>query len=225
MTATIEPGPTPVLTLKDPTIRLQHYVAALLMWVRSRRFNRIVICENSGNGQALEGIARHIATLSSVEIEILTFKGNSGSWEFGKGFGEGVSLEFAFANSKILQKVDDVWKTTGRLYVRNSAEILELHEHDPVVMNPGDTRFYKLNRHFFWYVLQPTHQTINDHRGVSIEVAYNRATEAIRKNGSVVGLAEKPQYVGQDAGSGNWHDRIPQDVFEHAGELLAAQSV
>lgn len=223
MTATIDPGPTPVLTLKDPTVRLQHYVAALLLWSRRGPFDRIVICENSGNGHAL-GEAVRIAAARPASIEVLTFEGNSGSWQFGKGYGEGLILEHALSKSTLLKHADSIWKTTGRLFVQNAAKLVMLHEDDPIVMRQGDTRFFKFDPYLFRQILQPVHRTVNDHKGVSIEVAYDRALEPYVRPGGAARFRETPEYIGQDAGSGNWHVGFPPEVLAEADEILAAQS-
>lgn len=223
LTATINPGPTPVLTLRDPVVRFQHYVAALLLWARNSSFNHIVICENSGEGNALERPVKIIFG-KEIETEILTFTGNSGSWEFGKGYGEGVILEHAFLMSGLLKKASSIWKSTGRLYVTNATRLVELHQNDGMVMRAGDTRFWKIDPSLFLEVLKPAHKTINDHRGTSIEVAYERSLVSHVESGKVVRFKETPDYIGQDAGSGNWHAQFPKDIMDEAIRIASDKS-
>lgn len=221
MTATIDPGPTPTLTLRDPEIRLRHYVMALALWCRKGPFDRIVFCENSGKGHLLSAAIKSVKGQKNVEL--LTFEGNQGSWEFGKGFGEGGILDRAFAESSFIREAGMVWKATGRIYVDNASELAEVHQKDALVMNHEDTRFFKVRQDLFKVLLQPTHQQINDHRGTSIEVAYRRVLAPLVGSGGISRFHEQPRYIGQDAGSGNWHLPFPDGLLGEASRILSAQ--
>lgn len=212
LTATVDPGPTPVLRLRDPRERLVHYVASLLAWSKDGPFDQIVICENSGNGRLFEGLRGSI----SRKLEIITFPGNEESWTFGKGRGEGRILEKAFTESEAIRESDYVWKATGRIFVQNAARLMALHRWDPNVIDHGDTRYFKVSVPFFKERMIHLYRDVNDHKGVSIEVAYRRALE---KESSVVPFLEPKDYIGQDAGSGNWHRPFPEDLFSRARRI------
>jgi hypothetical protein len=223
-TATVDPGETPVVTLRDPKIRLAHYAAATLLWARRGPFDAIVLCENSGKGQALAGLSGPVEA-AGKQFEFLGFDGNSGSWENGKGYGEGVILAHAFSHSALLKNATSIWKTTGRLFVENAVELLSFHEKDENVLDPGDTRFFKVGAKFFRDHLLAVYRKVNDHKGVSIEVAYERTLEPFRKAGQMIGFRRPKIYVGQDAGSGNWHLPFPPEVLREAEEWRDAVPV
>lgn len=214
-TATVDPGQTPVVTLRDPAERLAHYAAATMLWARKGPFDAIVICENSGRGERLEELAPFVEK-EGKSFECLRFSGNRGSWEFGKGHGEGGILAHAILKSKLIQEESTIWKVTGRLFVENADELVRLHAADQNVMDPGNTRFFKISTRFFIDHMVGLYRQVNDHRGVSIEVAYDRALEPLRKSGEVVAFRKPHAYVGQDAGSGNWHRHFPGDVLQEA---------
>lgn len=223
MTATVDPGRTPVVTLRDPRTRLVHYAAALILWSKRGPFSRISICENSGNADKLKKVVGALGIQSMVDV--LAYDGNEGSWVLGKGYGEGGILRYALKHWPVLAEADTIWKVTGRLFVQNIAEILAAHASTPNVIRPGDTRFYKVSKQFFVESLLDVYLSVNDNAGTSIEVAYERALAPHRASGLVVPFNPIPSYVGQDAGSGNWHEQFNHDVLveAHSAAILATQ--
>jgi hypothetical protein len=214
MTATIDPRFTPVVNLRDPRTRLWHYAAAILLWMKCCAFKRVAICENSGNADKLECVVDALDLRD--RIDVLAYDGNEGSWVLGKGYGEGGILRYALKHWAPLAEADTIWKITGRLFVANIAEILAAHVADPNVMRPGDTRLFKVSRKFFVEHLLDVYLSVNDNAGTSIEVAYERALALHREAGLVVPFNPVPIYVGQDAGSGNWHEKFDHETIVRA---------
>lgn len=215
LTATVDPGQTPVVTLRDPEIRLIHYVAATMLWARQGPFGGIVLCENSGKGSVLAGL-RSVVEAAGKSFEFLEFDGNRGAQTRGKGHGEGCILAHASLKSVLLQKENHFWKSTGRLFVENAAELVEQHAGDEVVMSPGDTRFFKVSARFFEDHMLGLYRSVDDNAGTSIEVAYERAFVPFRKSGRIIPFKSNRVYVGQEAGSGNWNARFPTELLSEA---------
>jgi hypothetical protein len=223
MTATVDPGDTPVVTLRDPAVRLLHYVAATMLWIRRQPFDSIVICENSGKGSRLADLAQ-VAQAAGKKFEFLEFEGNSGSWKFGKGYGEGTILAHALLKSKLIREESSVWKVTGRLFVENVIDVCCDHSADENVMSPGDTRFYKFDTKFFADHMLGLYGKVNDHAGQSIEVVYETALAPLRKAKQIVPFKRDRHYVGQEAGSGNWNRPFPPGILEEAAAWIGSKA-
>lgn len=222
-TATIDPGKTPQVAFSDPDGRLEHYITAFIMWARSGLFPQIVVGENSGNYRRFDCF-KEIASAHKINLEIIGTDDNSGSWTYGKGHGEARILENVLASSKLLRNAEEIWKCTGRLFVANAEDLIRTHRGYKMVMRWEDTRFWKYDKEVFYESLVPAHRTIHDARGTSIEIAYERALGPLRLNGRASFFAVDPAYVGQDAGSGNWHRKFPPEIVAEARKHLTVRT-
>lgn len=223
LTATVDPGETPVVTLRDPAVRLLHYVAATMLWSRQEGVQSIVLCENSGKGSRLADLAP-LVQAAGKKFEFLEFEGNVGSWKFGKGYGEGTILAHALLKSKLIREESSVWKVTGRLFVENALDLFADHGADLNVMSPGDTRFYKFDTKFFVDHMIGLYGKVNDHAGQSIEVVYETALAPLRKARQILPFKRDRHYVGQEAGSGNWNRHFPAGLLEEAAAWVGSKA-
>jgi hypothetical protein len=177
LTATIDPGSTPVVARGDPQTRLCDYEQALAAWLRSGAIDKVVFCENSGYDLSrLESLA---ASNGRCSVEFLSFSGNERGAERGKGFSELVGMEYALANSKLLAGCRLVVKCTGRLTVSNAVALLALIR--PLTfdvmcdlrwrLSYADSRIFAVTPAFISNYLLPKRDLIDDLDGVFLEHA------------------------------------------------------
>jgi hypothetical protein len=174
LTATIDPGSTPLVVRSDTSLRLYDYQEALAAWLRSDAARRIVFYENSGYDlSSLTAIATHYP---GHEVEFLSTCNNQG------GSSRGISR--SLAQSKLVKESDIVVKCTGRLTVRNAAVVLEsLSKCNFDVMCTlrknltfADTRLFAATPAFIAQYLIPQQEIIDDNKGVFLEHALACAT-------------------------------------------------
>ncbi len=132
MTATINVGSTPQVTIKDDQERLLQYLCALISWIKSPNISTIVFCENSNTSYDFEAIKQFAQNEGKI-LEVLVFDGNKESQRYGKGYGEGKILDYAINNSKYLTDEVDFYKITGRLFISNFETISQRYTNFPNV--------------------------------------------------------------------------------------------
>ena len=122
LTASINPGKTPDVAIKDPQERLLEYIISLLAWIELTNIEKIVFCENTACQYNFDRIIE-FAKKNGKSLEVLIFSGNTKSHKYGKGYGEGEIIKYALQHSKHLSCQTSFYKMTGRLFVRNFNEI------------------------------------------------------------------------------------------------------
>lgn len=71
----------------------------MIAWIKLTSINTIVFCENSNTSYDFVKISE-LAKNEGKTLEVLVFDGNQGSYQYGKGYGEGRIIEDAINNSK-----------------------------------------------------------------------------------------------------------------------------
>lgn len=226
MTATINPGPTPFLMVRDPRERLRDYVASLMSWVCHGPFQAIVICENSGAGGMLERLCPW-ADAHETSLEVLSFTGNAACREKGKGHGEGEIIGYALTNSRLLKDATTFHKVTGRLYVENAFRFVDMSRESENVFSVGthggrphvDTRFFKAGRRFYREHLETAHLSVDDHRNhFYLENAYAAVLSGM-VGSSVRQMPVTPAFIGRDGTNGQWHKQFYPDILREAAVM------
>src|SRR5262245_47401531 len=114
LTATVAPGETPDLEVRDPGQREAQYLDALGRWCGALPPHwTIVVAENSCWPAAR---FTEVGERCGREVQVLACA-DRGS-QAGKGVGEAGLLD-DFARSELAQGCDWIFKCTGRLYVHN----------------------------------------------------------------------------------------------------------
>lgn len=216
ITACIDAGTTPYVTLRDPIKRLEQYIDAATQWVTKSDIENIVFCDNS-NFQFDKSRLLDLAQEHGKTIEIISFKGNKLSAVKGKGYGEGEIIAHAVNNSRLFSRNDTFFKITGRLFVNNFNSIRKAHSRMPNVFNKlsielgeeqAETRFYKSSVSFYSDHLMDAYMEIDDTKGRYMEhVMYSR----LKKTG-VPSFRIFPDFVGVSATSGKDHKLTSIDV-------------
>lgn len=177
LTATIDPGATPLVVRSDPQARLRDYEQALYFWLHSHAFDKIVFCENSGYDLGtLEAMA---AATPSCRVEFISFSGNSGGAVRGKGFAELTAMEHALSKSRLIADGKWIVKCTGRLTVLNAPSLvprIAARNFDVMCdlrrnLSFSDTRFFAATPEFLRRYLLPQQSMIDDLNGVFLEHA------------------------------------------------------
>lgn len=217
VTGTVNPGKVEVV-LANPIERLCQYIASLTLWATQGPFDHIVFCENSNQGRRLDAI-KEAPCWTGKKLEIISFNGNGESQILGKGFGEALILETVL-RSGVIKDSECFWKITGRLYVENSGTLFEAHKDTSNVMDPMDTRFCKWNRRFYEDNMIGAHKKVDERGGMIIETIYTLAADPFRASGEVSSFFQRPKYVGQGGGTGEWYGDFKADVYKEA-EVIA----
>ncbi|RFM35846.1 hypothetical protein [Chitinophaga silvisoli] len=176
--------------LTDPEVRRQQYIESVLFYLGKPGISAIVICDNSGfdYGEVPE-IIDH-AALYKKKIETLSFKADSiRILHQGKGYGEGMIMNYVFDKSVLLREYSSFFKITGRVKVLNFTHIHHLIRpgniyFEAIGNNPFkkqqlvDTRFYYCTREVFEKVLINQYVEVDDNAGRYLEHVYCDALTA-----------------------------------------------
>ena len=224
MTATFRADNAPILVVRDERERMLQYLCALVAWSRTARVKRIVFAENSNTQFDFTTVTRFLRD-AGKEIELLIFDGNKDVRQFGKGYGEGEILEYAYRNSKLLRAAPAFYKVTGRLFVKNfdavseattTSEAFRLKPAKGSRAPKAITNFFKCSREFFAARLLDAYRGVSDDEGNRIEQAYfHRLAEL-----NVPGFAVKPVIVGQQASTGEMYEPYDDDIVLMARSFL-----
>ncbi len=201
LTATVNPGDMVHTALRDPVVRRQQYLDAIRFWLQQTHLP-IVFVENSGND--LSGDFKD--AVEGNRIQFLTFEGNSGNRQRGKGYGELGCMEYGFAHSPALRGADFVFKVTGRLQIPNFGRFYRHLLRHPGIrllidfklkLSYADSRLYGFAPPFFFTYLLPYKEAVNDAAGIYFEhVLAKAALKAIAEEYQFSALPALPRYTG-----------------------------
>jgi hypothetical protein len=178
LTACINSGVTPYVTISNPDERLSQYIGFLMRWIKESNFDRLIFCENSNYPYDYNSLIEEAKTWKK-ELEILVFDGNNGAQKHGKGYGEGETLKYAIEHSRFLIDADSFYKATGRVFVKNINKLLTRdNAKDNIFLrydwsyHAVDTRFFKSNVAFFKSTLMNEYLEVDDVHGSFLEYIY-----------------------------------------------------
>ena len=132
LTAAVNVSGVPYVNKADPQERLFQYLCSLIAWIKYGSISTIVFCENTNCDYDFSRILA-LANEYNKNLEILVFSGNKKSLLYGKAWGEGELLEYAFANSKNMTDERNFYKLTGQIFIKNNSEFFEAHRDIRVV--------------------------------------------------------------------------------------------
>lgn len=177
LTATIDPGATPLVERRDPLTRLHDYLGALDTWLASGAASHIVFCENSGYDLApLKEVALR---RGGCAVEFISYADNASGANRGKGHSELRLIERALRTSRLLAESDVIVKCTGRLTVTNAVPVLEAIAAEKFdimcvlkqFLSFADSRFFAATPAFVEGYLLPRIGMIDDGANVFLEHA------------------------------------------------------
>lgn len=123
LTACINPKGMGYTALQDKEIRMQQYLDAIRFYIETSTF-RILVVENTG-----VDLSKYFQDeIASGRLECLYFEGNDFDRSLGKGYGEGLIINFAFSHSIFIKECKYIIKVSGRHMVVNLGTIMRASE-------------------------------------------------------------------------------------------------
>jgi hypothetical protein len=224
ITSAIQPPPNvPFLQLTDPIKRKLATKAALLFWVM-KGVKRIVLADATGGTALSEAEVAELRTLQ-VETEQISYAQDVARLiERGKGYAEGQLIEFALRSSQILSGATHFYKSTGKTFVRNFADIHNLilrnsfdvmfwkRVEPHTLMQPwADCRFYFTSMDFARQQLIPAYQRTDD----KVAACEYHIMQELNRS-ATTGLGLRPFVCGVEGGT-------DQDYFDQSLGILDTQ--
>lgn len=123
LTACVHPNGMVATVLQDKDVRLRQYLDAIRYYISSTEFP-ILVVENTETD--LSPFFRE--EIEKGRLEILTFQGNDFDKRLGKGYGEGLILNYAFKHSSFIANYRNIIKVSGRHRVVNLKSVIRLSE-------------------------------------------------------------------------------------------------
>lgn len=164
----------PLTVLNDRNARLQSTMNALLALSERCYEVPIVICDGSGYDFTDE---QELLKSKFKEIEFLSFNNDSESVKlYGKGYGEGQIVNYAIANSQILNQHDAFAKCTSKLWPSNYLECINAFSGRAAFLTAPffspdkvDTRFYIIQKQYYLDEFANVHTKVDDLNGRHLE--------------------------------------------------------
>lgn len=160
----------------NPEVRKLDYLRGLNSWLNRDLKADVAFCENSGADLSEFRGAAQAAGMSN-SVRFLSFAGNSGAEQFGKGYGEIEMLKYAFETLPDLSQYRYIVKVSGRYVYRNPTEIIrrisdstaellcDIHH----CLTYGDTRTVAFKPEVALQHLIPYQDELDENRGIVIE--------------------------------------------------------
>jgi hypothetical protein len=179
-TATTPPDGVPFLQMTNVAARYLTAKAALFFWA-GQGIEKIVVADATGQCLLNEEELTLLKQMN-VEVEQIHYQQNHDLIKLkGKGYGEGLLIQFALENSEFLKNQTSFFKCTGKVFCRNFDEIRRLIEHNGVTnifwrhLQAGteqrpwaDMRFFYATKDFCEKYLVPAYLKTDDRK---LEVA------------------------------------------------------
>jgi len=123
LTACVHPKGMAQTALQDGDIRLQQYLDAIRFYLGHYSF-KILVVENT----EVDLSSYFQKEIEQGRLECLTFDGNSFDRSLGKGYGEGLIINYAFLHSSFIKECKYLIKVSGRHRVLNLNSIMTVSE-------------------------------------------------------------------------------------------------
>lgn len=202
------------VSLKDSNSRIRLTIESIEKWLHISANLNIVICD--GSNYDFSKIIQE--KFPNAHIECLFFQNSTRLVELhGKGYGEGEIINHALLHSKFLNQSSYFAKCTGKLWVENFHECLQLWNGEflckgyfsnvfsfkKAEFDYIDTRFYLSTKSFYLMNLGSVHLNINEKSGHSLEHCFR---DAIINNKLKNVLFNVPAVIcGMGGGSGTYY--------------------
>jgi hypothetical protein len=201
LTATVSPGDTPYLKLRDPRQREEQYLTALERWCVALPSDwAIVVAENS-NWPTAEFTRLGEKLGRVVHVQRCVDRGS----QAGKGVGEAGLID-DFAECDLAQNCEWIFKCTGRLFVHNIDACLPALEGDGVCgsivpsLAHMDSRFFGASRDVFREYFTNMGSEVREEEGVYMEhVAALRMLAALGAGHAFRPFVTLPYLLGRSA--------------------------
>ena len=107
--------------------RLNQYKSAIRRYIKESLFTDIVFVENSGydfdTQEFVDAALQNDKRFEFIRMELSETQ-ISKMLKKGKSYGESLLIDYAIRNSTLAKDYDEIWKVTGRLYIKNINKII-----------------------------------------------------------------------------------------------------
>lgn len=218
-TAICPPEGVYVLQMANTTKRIITCRAAALFWAASGVRN-IVVADATGKSILSVQEINLLAELD-VNVEQISYSQDSALiTEYGKGYGEGLLINYAIENSKIINRVGFFYKCTGKLMVNNYKSIERIVQKNnlealfwfekPDDASKLDTRFFFSSVNFFKEILLPAYMKVNDKNNFYAEHSIASIPNDVLKKSSTL----RPLIFGYSGSTDEQYNIINYGVLE-----------
>ncbi len=122
ITASLDPGETPQVALRDVRQRTLRHMEGLIAWLRDPYVERVVFAKNCALPIRTEVLIR-LAECYRKELEFVQVASSPLTPRQGKGFGEGDLIRQALEKSELLRASHDFFKITGKLFMPDVSSV------------------------------------------------------------------------------------------------------
>jgi hypothetical protein len=203
LTGTIAPNDVPNLKRMSRSERERDYFNSLRKWLEMDY--TVIFVENSNYKSILIDSLQNYSN-----FEYLKFISNYST--LGKSHGEAEIIEFAFNNSRLLNNYDIIVKITGRLFVNNLINVINIFGEKRKVYVIGwfkfnlefaDSRIIAAKKSFYENYLIKEFANVDESKGIYLEHIYARAIHRCMADGLLWQMpSEVPVFEGV-AGTAN----------------------
>lgn len=180
LTATVDVKGVAFSSRNDISLRLNDYLLALEYWLKYSPFSKIVFCENSGYD--LDPLILLAKKYDNKSVEFLSFNAQDFPREYGKGYGEFLTIRYFLENSKIININDTIVKVNGRYVIKNIQNVIcgrvgvnNICGDISKRLRWVDSRCFTGDVEFYKNYLLPKLITVNDSQGRFFEHALSDA--------------------------------------------------
>jgi hypothetical protein len=124
ITATLDSGKTPYVALSSTSARIEAHMEGLLAWCREPWVGSIVLAKNCSTKIRSEVLIQAAAS-HGKNLEFVQTASSPRTIRQGKGYGEGDMIRQALEQSALLREADDFIKVTGKLFCRDTRQLLQ----------------------------------------------------------------------------------------------------
>lgn len=123
LTACVHPKGMAQTVLQDGDVRLRQYLDAIRFYLDKYSY-KILVVENT----EVDLSPYFQKEIEQGRLECMTFDGNSFDRSLGKGYGEGLIINYAFSHSQFIKECKFLIKVSGRHQVLNLSSIMTASE-------------------------------------------------------------------------------------------------
>jgi hypothetical protein len=200
----------------DPSTRLIDYLCAIRRWLDVPTLERVVYCDSSACA-----IPEHV--FNSPKYEFLGLDDSEQAARYGAGKAEMTTVAFVLENSRF--PIDEFFKCTGRIFVKNFEDLsreMEWKEGVSLFLRPwyaegwADTRFFRIRAECFqtWITPRIPELTGYHHGGHVVESLFHEYISQAQ------GFSE-PRMVGFGGHCNNpYEEDFSEQEKQHAEETV-----
>lgn len=192
-TANSPPKDVPYLKMTNAAMRYITAKASVFFWA-AQGIEKIVIADATG-GCLLDSEETSLLKQMGVDVEQISYHQNEDLIKSkGKGYGEGLLIQFALENSTFLRSENNFFKCTGKVYCRNFESVLQMikknniqnifwrHLGEGDSLQPwADMRFFYTTKKFCEENLIPAYLQSDDHKAAAEYFCFKVLNEKLPK--------------------------------------------